>query len=164
MELDYRAIFKGLNDSGVNYIVIGGLAVNFYGVPRMTYDIDLTILLEEENILKVIAKLKEWSYRPKLPVNPEDLADKSTRDLWIRDKGMKALAFYSDTMPIAEIDLVFDTPIPYNELRERAAFMDLEGVKVPVISIQDLIQLKLHAGREQDLADVQYLRRIMEGQ
>ncbi len=162
MELDYRAIFKELNDSGLDYIVIGGVAVNFHGVPRMTYDIDLMVLLEKGNIIKAVAKLTDWGYRPRVPVNPEDLADESMRDSWIRDKGIRALTFYNDTTPIAEIDLVFDIPFPYDELRSRAVFMDLEGVKVPVISIQDLIELKLHTGRKQDLADVKYLKAIME--
>jgi len=162
MELDYLEIFRGLNDSGVDYLVIGGLAVNFHGVPRMTYDIDLLILFEKENILKAVAKLTEWDYRPKVPVNPQDLADESVKSSGIRERGMKAFTFYSDSLPIAEIDLVFDIPIPYGELMDRAVYMDLQGVKVPVVSIQDLIQLKLHAGRDQDLADAEYLKMILE--
>ena len=51
MELDYKAIFKELNEAGIDYLVVGGLAVNFHGIPRMTYDIDLMILPEPGNIL-----------------------------------------------------------------------------------------------------------------
>ena len=36
MTLDYRTLFKDMNDAGVDYMLIGGVAVNFYGIPRMT--------------------------------------------------------------------------------------------------------------------------------
>jgi len=59
MELDFQTIFKELNRIGIDYLVVGGLAVNFHGVPRMTYDIDLMVLLEPENILKFVTKLTQ---------------------------------------------------------------------------------------------------------
>ena len=162
MDLDYRTIFKKLNELEIDYLVVGGLAVNFHGVPRMTYDIDLMILLQTENILKLIGKLIQWGYRPKIPVNPEDLADKAKRNSWIQDKGMKALNFYSEKLPIGEIDIVFDSPIPYDELKNRAILVELQEVKIPTISIHDLIELKLRTGRKQDLSDVEHLRMILD--
>ena len=162
MDLDYRTIFKEFNEIGLDYLVVGGLAVNFYGVPRMTYDIDLMVLLQPENILKLIAKLTQWGYRPKIPVNPKDLADEAKRSLWIQDKGMKALNFYSETLPIGEIDIVFDSPIPYDKLKSRVIMVELQEEKIPTISIHDLIELKLRTGRKQDLSDVEHLRMILE--
>jgi hypothetical protein len=88
MELDFQAIFKQLNGLGVDYLVVGGLAVNFHGVPRMTYDIDLMILLERENILKLVTLLTRWGYRPKVPIEPKELSDETKRNSWIREKGM----------------------------------------------------------------------------
>jgi len=73
--LDYQIIFKELNKLKVDYLVVGGLAVNFHGIPRMTYDIDLMILLERQNILRSVAKITQWGYKPKIPVDPQDLAD-----------------------------------------------------------------------------------------
>jgi hypothetical protein len=182
---------------GIDYLVVGGLAVNFHGVPRMTYDIDLMILLQPENILKLVSQLTRWGYKPKTPVDPRDLADEKKRNSWIGDKGMKALAgecpvnaafyaesrgttknensfpasddlwagsfnFYSETLPIGEIDIVFESPIPYHELKERSVKVELQEEKVPLISIHDLIELKIRAGRKQDLADAEHLRRILE--
>jgi hypothetical protein len=57
MELDYQTIFREFNRLEIDYLVVGGLAVNFHGVPRMTYDIDLMILLQSENILKLLSQL-----------------------------------------------------------------------------------------------------------
>lgn len=162
MELNYQAIFREFSTLGIDYLVVGGLAVNFHGVPRMTYDIDLMILLEPQNIIRLVSRLSEWGYKPKIPVDPRDLADERKRNSWIRDKGMKALNFYSEKLPIGEIDIVLESPIPYQELKERSVKIDLGEIQVPLISIQDLIELKARAGREQDLADVKHLRRILE--
>ena len=162
MDLDYKAIFKELNELGIDYLVVGGLAVNFHGVPRMTYDIDLMILLESDNILKLVTKLTQWGYKPKVPVDPQDFADESKRDTWIQDKGMKAFNFYSETLPVGEIDIVISSPIPYKTLKGRAVEIQVQEVRIPVASIHDLIELKLYAGRKQDLSDVEYLKIIME--
>ena len=162
MELDFQTIFKELNGLGIDYLVVGGLAVNFHGVPRMTYDIDLMILLESENILKLVIKFTQWGYRPKIPIDPRDLADEMKRNSWIHEKGMKAFNFYSEILPIGEIDIVIDTLIPYKELKSRAIRVELQDEKIPTVSIHDLIELKLRAGRKQDLADVEHLRMVLE--
>lgn len=162
MELDYKTIFKEFNELNIDYLVVGGLAVNFYGVPRMTYDIDLMILLQTKNILNFVNKLTQWGYKPKIPINPRDLADKSKRDSWIKDKGMKAVNFYSETLSIGEIDIVIDSPIPYDKLKSRAITVELKKVKIPTVSIHDLIELKSRAGRKQDLSDVEHLKIVLE--
>jgi predicted nucleotidyltransferase len=162
MELDFQTIFKELNLLGIDYLVVGGLAVNFHGIPRMTYDIDLMVLLESENVLKLVTKLTQWGYKPKIPIDPRDFADEMKRSSWIREKGMKALNFYSETLPIGEIDIVIDAPIPYEELRSRAIKVEIKDEKIPTVSIHDLIELKLSAGRKQDLADVEHLRMVLE--
>ncbi len=162
MELDFQTIFKELNRIRIDYLVVGGLAVNFHGVPRMTYDIDLMVLLEPENILKLVTKLTQWGYRPKIPIDPGDLADETKRNSWVHEKGMKALNFYSETLPIGEIDILIHTPIPYKELKSRAVRIELQDEKIPTASIHDLIELKLRAGRKQDLADVEHLRLVLE--
>jgi hypothetical protein len=162
MDLDYQTIFKEFNKLGIDYLVVGGLAVNFHGVPRMTYDIDLMILLQSDNILKLVSQLTRWGYKPRIPIDPKDLADQEKRNSWIRDKEMRALNFYSEELPIGEIDIVFESPIPYDKLKERSVKVELYEEKVPLISIHDLIELKIRAGRKQDLTDAEHLRRILE--
>lgn len=162
MNLNYKKIFKGLNQAGIDYLVVGGLAVNFHGIPRMTYDLDLMLLLEPDNILKMIDKLKKWGYRPRAPVDPQGLADEATRKSWISGKGMKAFSFSSPSSPIGEIDLVVEAPIPYDQLKARAINITLEDEGIPVIALDDLITIKRAAGRHQDLMDIEHLQKIRE--
>ena len=162
MKLDYRTIFKEFNKMKLDYLIVGGLAVNFHGVPRLTYDIDLMISLEPANILKLVNKLIRWGYKPRVPIDPRDLVDEEKRSSWVRAKGMKAINFYSENLPIGEIDIVFDSPIPYKTLKGRAVAFLLERETVPTVSIRDLIELKLKAGRKQDLSDVEHLKIIVE--
>ena len=84
------------------------------------------------------------------------------RNSWVHEKGMKAFNFYSEILPIGEIDIVIDSPIPYEELKSRAIKVELQDEKIPTVSIHDLIELKLRAGRKQDLADVEHLRMVLE--
>ena len=161
-KIDYQTIFKGLNRRKVDYLVAGGVAVNFHGIPRMTYDLDLMMLMEEKNIHRMVSILLEWGYKPRAPVDPFELVEEKKRALWIRDKQMKAFSFYSETHPVGEIDLVIESPIAYDQLKKGAEVFVVEGEKVPVVAIRDLIALKLHAKRRQDLSDVLHLRSILE--
>jgi predicted nucleotidyltransferase len=162
MTLDYRTLFKDMNEAGVDYMLVGGVAVNFYGIPRMTYDLDLMVNLNPENISKLLSRLSDWGYKPRAPVNPNDLADEKKRAFWIREKNMKAFSFYHEKEAIGEIDVLIDLPVPYEKLRQRAKVFDVEGISVPVISVQDLIDLKRRAGRQQDVSDVEHLMTILE--
>ena len=73
--MDYYEIFKKFNELKIDYLIVGGLAVNLHGVPRMTYDIDIMIKLEKKNISKIVKQLIEWGYRLKTPVDPMELGD-----------------------------------------------------------------------------------------
>ncbi len=162
IDLDYRGIFEEFNRSGIDYLVVGGLAVNFHGVPRMTYDVDIMILMDSANILKWVEKLTFWGYKPKIPVDPKDLASEEKRKTWVFEKGMKAFNFYNEKLPIAEIDLVIESSVPYEKLKSNAVRINLQGVMAPTVSISDLIEMKRGAGRKQDLVDIEYLRKILE--
>jgi len=160
--MTYLQIFKRFNELSLDYLVVGGLAVNFHGIPRMTYDIDIMIRMSEPNIIKLVNQLQEWGYRPRVPVNPLDLARPEQRQQWLETKGMKAFSFYHDQYAIAEIDIVFYSPIPYDDLKRNAVNFDLSGVPIPTVGIEDLIRLKSAAGRKQDLADVENLKKLLK--
>lgn len=159
--LDYLSIFKKLNENKIRYIVVGGIAVNLYGIPRMTYDIDLLLDLEDKNLENFLLLLKEWEFRPKVPVDIMDFADREKRRDWIENKNMKAFNLVNPDWAISEIDIVINTPVKYETAQERIRHIILQDVSVPTISIEDLIAMKKSSNREQDKADVESLKKIL---
>jgi len=79
----------------------------------------------------------------------------------IRD-GHKMIRKSRIPVRFAEIDLLFELPISYTDLKKRSVSFDLGGVKIPTIAIQDLIEIKIQAARKQDLSDVEHLKMILE--
>lgn len=158
--LDYIQIFKILNERGIKYIVVGGTAVNLYGIPRMTYDIDLLLDLGDRNLKKFLRLLMEWGFKPKVSVNIMDFAKKEKREDWIKNKNMKAFNLVNPKWAMSEIDVVISTPVDYKKASENVNYNNLQEVSIPTISIDDLIRMKQKTGRQQDKADIRYLRRL----
>ncbi len=73
----YEDVFRALNRHGVRYLVVGGVAVNLLGVPRMTKDLDLMLDLSSENLKLFLSALNDLGYRPRAPVPLEEFADAS---------------------------------------------------------------------------------------
>ncbi len=157
---DYLAIFKKLNEKEIRYIVVGGIAVNLHGIPRMTYDIDILLDLEDKNLKKFITLLKGWGFKPKVPVKIMDFAKKDKREDWIKNKHMKAFNLVNPKWAISEIDVVIDSPVDYDKALKKLKHISLQGVSIPVISIDDLIKMKRITDREQDKSDIKYLRKL----
>jgi len=154
-------LFKTLNDAGIRYVVVGGLAVVLHGYARLTVDVDLVLDLEETPARKAIETLVGMGMRPRVPVNPKDFADRSIREAWIRDRGMQVFSMFDPSNPMRVVDLFVEHPIPFEELWSRSDLFELSQTTVRVASIPDLIQLKRRAGRPQDLADIEQLEAIL---
>jgi len=158
--LDYLGIFKKLNEEGIKYIIVGGLAVNFYGIPRMTYDIDLLIDLEVKNLKRLITLLKSWGFKPKAPVDIMDFLKEGKREEWLKDKKMKAFTLINPEWPISEIDIIINTPIDYEKASKQINYTKVKDVIIPLISLEDLIKMKKSSNRAQDKSDARLLEKI----
>ena len=153
----YENIFEQLEKNKVDYLLIGGLAVALYGIPRTTGDIDLMINMNPENLLRLIKTMKQLGFIPKAPVKAEDLADPHKRAEWIQSKNMKVFSFYHPDNPYALIDVMIDNPLNYEELARGKTQVSSRGAKIFLIPKKMLIKLKELAGREQDLSDIKAL-------
>lgn len=89
-------------------------------------------------------------------------ADKAIRETWIKDKNMLVFSFYQPDNPLLIIDVFVYEPFPFKEMAQRAVYMDLGGIIVPVCAINDLIVMKQLAGRPKDLEDIKYLRSLLK--
>ncbi len=160
--LDYLGILKEFNKRRIKYIVVGGLAVNFYGIPRMTYDIDLLLKLEDKNLEKFLNLLKSWGFKPKIPVNIMDFAKKECRENWIKNKNMKAFNLVNPSWVLSEIDVIIDSPVNYETAIKNVKYIKVHSARIPVISLKDLIKMKNVSCRTQDKLDVKYLKKILK--
>lgn len=158
--IDYLTIFKKLNEKKIKYILAGGMAVNLHGIPRMTYDIDLIVDLDDENLGKFLKLVKEWGFKPKIPVDIMDFAEKEKREDWIKNKNMKAFNLVNPKWAVSEIDIVINTPINYKIASKSIKYFVVQNITIPAVSIDDLIKMKQKTGREQDKADIKYLKRL----
>ena len=147
----------------VRYVVAGGMAVNLHGVPRMTYDIDLILDMQDDNLSKFLTKVKSWGFKARVPVDIMDFADAEKRDDWIKNKNMKAFNLVNQGWAISEIDILIDTPVAFDDASRSAVKYAIGDVVIPTVAIEHLISMKESAAREQDLADVIYLKKILEG-
>ena len=59
---DFKEFLKLLDSNEVEYLLIGGYAVNFHGAPRATGDIDVWIATSSENLQRVAATLVQFGF------------------------------------------------------------------------------------------------------
>lgn len=160
-----EAVVATLNNAEVRYLVTGGLAVNAHGYLRLTMVIDLVIALDPDNVKPAFAALAEIGYQPNVPVTAEQFADANTRQIWIEEKGMRVLNFFSDDHPETSVDIFVDMPFDFDKEWEQAIRAAVTpGVRASFASLPTLIEMKEAVGRPRDLDDVQHLRWILEDQ
>jgi predicted nucleotidyltransferase len=153
-ELLADQILARLTARGVDFVVIGGIAAVLHGSARNTFDLDISFATDGPNLEALGAELIALGARLKgvdesVPFTPD--AETLRR--------IEVLTMVTD---LGELD-VLTRPAggpSYEALRRRADRFDLGGFSVRVASIEDLIAMKLAAGRAKDLADVEELEAI----
>jgi hypothetical protein len=157
----YIDLFKALHAHRIDYLLVGGLAVNLHGVPRMTMDVDLVIALDASNIAKLETCANTLGLRPNVPVKLADLADETKRKAILKDKHLIALSLISNTPAIPTVDIVIHHPLDFNKAYQNKIERDIAGTPVMLASIADMITMKKSSGRAQDLADIAHLERFL---
>jgi hypothetical protein len=82
-------IVKTLNDAGVQYLIVGGLAVNAHGFVRLTRDVGIVLRLERENVIRALEALGKAGYKPAIPERAEAFADPETRQRWRHERNIR---------------------------------------------------------------------------
>jgi predicted nucleotidyltransferase len=159
--LYYEDIFRKLQEKNIRYLIIGGVAVNLHGIQRATGDVDLMLDMEKDNVLKFISIMKELGMIPKVPVNPEDLADPKKVMQWQEEKNMKVFSYTHPDNPYITVDIMTSNPINFDDSYQERKTTKAWGVNISLIGKKDLIKLKEIAGREQDLADIENLEKYV---
>ena len=142
---DFQDFIRLLSEKSVEYLLIGGYAVNLHGNIRTTKDIVFWFNPKPQNCERLEQVLFEFSG---ISVPEGSLSQPNS---------MLQLG-----LPPNRINLLNepDPDLPFSPCYERRLDVLLEGLTVPVVSKADLILLKRHAGRPRDLLDIQQLGEI----
>lgn len=157
-----QTICRALNDAGVKYLIVGGVAVNAHGYIRATQDLDLVVALAQPNASAAMRVLSKLGYRPRAPVDAEEFADPQRRKRWIEEKGMTVFSMFNDSMPETTVDVFAEEPFDFDSEYQAAEVHAIGAdVSAPFASIQTLIRMKQQADRDRDRDDILHLRWIL---
>ena len=149
---DPALILDAMRRHLVDYIVIGGVAVQAHGNPRTTQGLDLLISPEPANLGRLAAALRDlaallYAKATEAVQFAPDAAFLATKTSWnLTTPAGGGLDLWIDTTDLA------GARGDWRALRDRATEIALSGVTVPVVGRDDLISLKRAAGRQRDLA------------
>ncbi len=140
---DFKEFLRLLNANRVEYLVVGGYAVGLHGYPRATVDLDVWVRATPDNAERIMQALRAFGFdlpalEPQLFIDPRSIVRFGTPPFRI------------------EIMTSIDG-VAFDPCRRRPSVFDVDGVPVPVISLDDLKVNKRAAGRHKDLADLDNL-------
>jgi predicted nucleotidyltransferase len=142
-------VIDALDEHEVDYILIGGFAINLYGWQRGTQDIDLFVNPSESNIGKLQNALKAL------------YDDNAINEITLPELNKYAVIRYG-TPDDFYIDIIthIGERFSYNDLESRKIVID--GHIIIIATEETLIKLKSNTYREIDAADVLFLKKIIE--
>jgi hypothetical protein len=140
---DFKEFLKLLNAHSIEYLLIGGYAVGYYGYPRATADMDIWIAMNPANAAKIVAVLKEFGF------NPPDLSP----ELFLKEWQIIRMG-----VPPVRIELATTiSGVVFSECYKKRVVAELDGVKTNLISLTHLKMNKKASARHQDIADLEKL-------
>lgn len=155
----YQEVLGAFQKQKVKYVLVGGIAANLHGAMRTTADLDILVEMSDRNLAKVVRILKKLGYQVRQPVDPMGIADRNTRENWIKNKHMKAFNFFKDR-DYQEVDIIIDSPVPFETAKKDMIRVRIENLNLPLISIDHLIKMKQKAMRAIDQLDIHQLKMI----
>ncbi len=148
---EHQEILEYFIRYNVDFLLIGGYAVNYYGYMRTTGDMDLWIRPSEDNKIKVLSALED------LGVDPSDVKLLAKQDF------TKRLIFSVGTPPV-KVDFITHVHlVKFSDAFEQSHLIDMDGLSFRIVRYHDLITMKINTGRIKDKADIEHLQRINKG-
>jgi hypothetical protein len=148
------AILRTLSAHGVDFVVIGGLAVQIHGYLRSTNDLDVVVRPSTLNLSRLSEALAELEAEPRAPATIS-LTDPNQ----LRRAPLVPTMTNAGPLDVVNIEHLAGAPASYEALRDAAITVELHGSGIAVAGLSDLIRMKRAAGRQHDLADIEALTR-----
>jgi hypothetical protein len=140
---DFKEFLKLLNSHGVEYLIVGGYAVGYYGYPRATGDLDIWVARTPQNAQKLVAAIKEFGF---------DVPELSP-ELFLKENRVIRMG-----APPFRIEIVTSASgVTFEECYAARTQAVLDDVQANIISLDHLKANKRAAGRYKDLDDLEHL-------
>ena len=140
---DFKDFLRFLNSNGVEYLLVGGYAVGFHGYPRATADMDVWIAVNERNAARTASSLRDFG----MPAN--EVADR----LFLEKGKIIRMG-----VPPVRIEVITGASgVDFEECFQRRIQVEIDGVIVNFISLDDLKRNKQACGRYKDIDDLEHL-------
>lgn len=150
-DLSISSLLRRLAGAGVDFVVIGGVAVIAHGYERTTRDLDICYSPEGDNLERLGGVLLELGARLRnidedIPFIPDARTLRGTQILTL------------DT-PDGALDLLVDPDGSpgYDALKTHAQRIDFDGFEILIASVEDLLAMKRASNRPQDQPDIEAL-------
>lgn len=140
---EFKEFLSILNSNNVDYILIGGYAVNIYGYSRPTGDIDVWVRIDRENAKKIKKSLIDFGFDEK---NIEENQFLSPNNL------LRIGVFPLRIELMTTID-----GVEFDECKKNSIMKEVDDIQARVISLDDLKKNKKASGRLKDLDDLHKL-------
>lgn len=158
-DFEVTDLLRPLVERGIDFVVIGGMAMVMHGSARITRDLDICFAPDQTNLELLGGALVSLNARLRGIDEPVPFVpDAATL------RGIEILTLVTDA---GWLDVQRQPPgaPPYAELRTRADRIDIDGIGVLVASLDDLAAMKRAAGRpidRIDLEEIEVIRRLRE--
>ena len=156
-------ILEHLDQSGLKFIVCGGMAAVIHGVERTTLDLDLSVSLHPDNIPLLIQTVEGLGFVPRVPVNPMLLAEEEAVQDMIQKKHAIVFTFIDPSDPFVQLDIFLLPELRYEQLIGSTEQVSFRGRSLKVLSVEKLLELKegIQPPRPKDMMDILVLKEIL---
>jgi len=146
----FEKLLVQLAGAGVDFAVVGGVAVSLNGFVRATDDLDIIVQESPENIRRLLGCLAQWG------------------EGWARELKLEDFVPQEGSVRVMEdFDLDIFTRMrgrSLEDFRPRLRYLAVEALRIPYLAAADLIFLKKGSWREKDQLDVGALTKILRGE
>ena len=140
---DFKEFLRLLEGESVEYLVIGGYAVGYYGYPRATADMGVWIAVTPENAARTVKVLQRFG------MNVPEL----TPALFLEKGNIIRMG-----IPPVRIEIQTEiSGVAFADCFKHRCRVDFDGVEVNIIALADLKTNKRACGRHKDLDDLEHL-------
>ncbi len=144
LEFQLKQLARLLREEKIDYALLGGVAVSIYGEPRLTFDIDVNIMLGKDTISNFLKKARIYGFLP-LPPNIKR---------FIKTTGVIPMKFSKNKIT-GKCDFIIAQNILEYLCIKRARLKKVYSAKIKLISPEDLLLHKIISERARDLEDAQ---------